>query len=358
MSNNDKLYYQAAEELYLNPIYIINYSCLKIFLGGKYYYFQSGITPLNNTSSVFLSKDKSKTNTMLKKFGCSVPKAVVVDRDRLTLNTLEELIRGLRFPLVAKPQRDTCRGTDVLCNIKELTVLANHVERLFKNHTHIQIEEFHQDLKEYRVLVLKNKVIGVVERFGAHVIGNGKHSIQELIDCCNKEREVLGARLTLSPLVVDEEYQQCLAEQHLSLASIPALGEKVRLCYTVNTGRGGTILSHGKKIHPRNRKYLCKAVRDLGLTLAGLDVLCEDINVSFDESKWLVLEVNHHPDITIHEVPNHGRSMPIAKTVVRQLIYRHPFAYLNLLSKNTKWSPYFRMGLCLFLFAMMYVFLV
>ena len=328
MDKNIALIYDGARALGLPVTYFPNINYLNIHLGRKHYYFCRTVTPINEGASIFIAKNKFRLNKLLEGSGFPVPKAVALSADNIAQQPLSELIRGLQFPLVAKPMNETGRGYSVLCNINDITVLAEQVDRVLKTHRYVQVEEFHQHLKEYRVLVLKNRVIGVVERFAASVIGDGEHSIEELIEISNRERDKLARTLTISPLVIDEEYLLCLNEQNLSLQSIPSKGAEIRLCYTVNTGRGGDIFSHGKKIHPQNAKYLCDAARVAGLAYVGFDVLCEDINLPFGQTKWLIIEANFNPDLTIHEIPHRGKRVSVVKKILRQLIYRHPLSYV------------------------------
>lgn len=340
------LFYQAAEKLNLPNTYLPYIDYLSIQLGQKNYYFTRTLTPMNQGSSIFIAQNKHVANALLGDAGFCVPKAILLSQERYLQQPLAQLLQGINFPLVAKPVTGTSRGLDVRCNITNINSLEKYLKNFFQTYqTDVQIEEFHQNLKEYRVLILKNRVIGVVERFAAHVIGDGQQTIESLIAQSNKERDHLNATLTMAPIVVDDEIQQCMEEQHLSLQSIVPKDKKITLCYTVNTGRGGDIFSHGNKIHSQNAKQLIRAAKLLGLTYVGFDVLCEDINLSFHHTKWMIIEANFHPDITIHEVPNRGKRARVVNKVLLQLILQHPFFYGYHLMLKSKFSVYVKSGL-------------
>jgi cyanophycin synthetase len=345
MDKNVQLFYKGAKKLGLMVRYHPELHSLEIQIGRKYYYFLRTITPMNEGASVFICKSKFRANQLLANAGFPVPKAVAFSEADYKKLPLEDLIKTLAFPLVAKPMENSGRGEDVLCNIKDMSTLQQQVNSIFKNFNYVQIEEFHKAPKEYRVLVLKKRVIGVVERFSASVSGDGIHTIEELIAISNEKRAVLSRNLTISPLIYDLEYQQCLEEQELSLKSIPALGKKIQLCHTVNTGRGGDILSLGTKIHPKNATLLCQVLREMGLSYGGFDVICEDINLPFSQTKWMIIEVNHNPDLTIHEIPNHGVRAPVVKQILWQLIRRHPLSYFLQLCFKSSWSGVIKSGL-------------
>lgn len=342
MDRNIRIYYQTAMTLGLPVTYIPGIRGLRIYLGKKNYYFTHTVTPFNCGASISISKNKYRLNKLLEEAGFVVPKAIAIRKEHFIKYSLAYLTRTLTFPLVAKPLCDTSRGKDVFCNIKDIETLSTYLRQCFNQYSVMQVEEFHQELKEYRVLIFKNRVLGVVERFGAQVVGDGQHSIQQLIDISNVERAKLSDTLTISPMVVDFEYQHCLAEQGLSMESIPPAGAAIKLCHTVNTGRGGDILSHGKKIHPYNARYLCKAAKATGLNVVGLDVLCKDIHDSFKNSQCVIIEANFNPDITIHEIPNRGEKSNVTTQILRQLIFRHPFSYLYALQKRGRFAIYIK----------------
>ncbi|MDP1602264.1 MAG: UDP-N-acetylmuramyl peptide synthase [Legionella sp.] len=348
MDRNIKIYYQSAKALGFPVTYLSDVDSLKIHLGGKNYYFNRTVTPFNCGASIYLSKNKHLLNKLLEQSGFPVPKAIVINKENFEKFPLADLIVTLDFPVVIKPAINTSRGKDVLCNIKNSQRLNNYLQQRFTTYSSLQIEEFHQGLKEYRVLICKNKVLGVVERFGAHVIGDGKHTIKELVELSNDKRLILSDSLSISPLVFDDEYENCLEEQGLSIHSIPDEGQNVRLCYTANTGRGGDINSLGKKINPYNAWQLVKAAQVTGLNVVGFDVLCEDISQSFEHKKWLIIEANFHPDITIHEIPNNGEKTDVTKKILRQLIVRHPFSYLYGLLKNNRFGLYIKVTFIFF----------
>ncbi|WP_298626829.1 UDP-N-acetylmuramyl peptide synthase [uncultured Legionella sp.] len=348
MDRNVALFKKCAQEMQLPYTYYPTADVLKVELGAKPYYFVFSISPINYGASIYVAKHKYACNTLLHQAGFPVPKAVAFEKKKLEQHSLSELIEPLRFPLVAKPMLNSVRGLGVLCNIKNIAELSEYVNTLFNNHRFVQIEEFHSQLKEYRVTVLNNKVIGVLIRTGAFVIGDGKHTIEELIELKNVERIHLSKELTISPLRYDTEYKSCLEEQGLTLQSIVPEGNKIRLCYTVNTGRGGDIFSLGKKIHPANAKMVCDAARAIGLNYVGFDLLCEDIiNTPFKPNKWIIIEANFYADATLHEIPNHGVKTKIINKMLRHLIYRHPFSYLYHLCMHSCYSKYFKSGLLL-----------
>ncbi|WP_172653448.1 hypothetical protein [Legionella fallonii] len=315
-------YYESALTLKLPVTYVNEINSLHICFGKENYYLLRGITHLNNASSIFIANNKHATKLLFEQEGISVPKAVTINKRKLQKYSLSNLIKKLRFPLVIKPMLNSHSGMDVVCNIKTYDDLSFQLEKALQTSSDILVEEYHEGLKEYRVLLLKNRIIGVVERFAPIIEGDGQLTIEQLMTQNEEFPQI------------NDDCQNCLTDQGLSLDSIPHKGQVVRVRYAVNRALGGQVAFVNKKINRENAKYIRKAAQITGLDLVGLDLMCEHINHPFSKTKWFILEANFPPDITLHELPDDGKGIKIGKKVLIQLILRHPFAYLYHRLKN------------------------
>ncbi|ARG96592.1 UDP-N-acetylmuramyl peptide synthase [Legionella micdadei] len=307
-------------------------------LGKKHYYFRGGDAPFNDYCCASIALNKYCMNKVLERGGIPVPKATVLHANEFEKGELESRIADLTFPLVAKPTKNGYRGRDVLCNIQNIGQLKRYLENTFPFYEYLSIEEFHAGLKSYRVLVFNQRVIGVVRRYPAHVVGDGKHTIEQLVKRTNAQRAKLNN--ALGNIVIDEECYIKLNELKLGVDYIPSKDERVSLAYTCNATRGGTFKSLGKQICKENSKLLIRAATILNLDLVGIDVECEDINVPIEESKGVIIEMNVNPSIRIHEIPMSGIPIRVTKKIMRSLIYRHPLSYLHVLYTNKKVNFY------------------
>ncbi|MGQ3891343.1 hypothetical protein [Legionella sp. CNM-4043-24] len=314
MDKNIELYYQSALRLKLPVTWLPDIGFLLIRLGKKRFFFKDTITPLNDIASIYLAKNKYLFHRLLKGHGFSVPSSIMIRAQDFKKHPLSDWVGHLSFPLVVKPARDTWSGRDVLCDIRDIDSLATQVDALFEKYDQVHIEEFHQGMREYRVLVLKNRILGVVERIAAQVTGDGVHSIEQLMTEYYQQRPTFDS----SPLIDDSQAQ----------GRIPEPGEIVRLTHLANRAQGGKSISLGKKIHAENARTLIKAARLLGTDLVGFDLLCEDINRPFSQSRWIILEGNFGPGVSIHELPDEGKKMKVSQAVLKQLIYAQPLDYL------------------------------
>lgn len=347
MNKNTALYYESALDLKLPLVKLEQQIAgFEVILGRKRYFFRGGETPFNYGSNVSIASNKFCMNKMLEHAGFPVPKAKAFNREQFKKEKIESLINNLSFPLVVKPMTGSAGGEDVLCNISDIELLNAYMKKCYKRHKSLLVEEFHGGLTTYRVLVFYHKVIGVVERSPAKVIGDGIHSIGELITMYNDDREkAKDDVVSLSDhgtIKITEELDIRLKEMQLTLASIPRSKETILLGYTCDTSRGGTEISLGKKICKENARMLCRAADVLGLNIVGFDLVCEDILVPISQSRGVIIEANHNPAVEMHEQPISGIETPITKKILRRLIFRHPFAYFRALSKQESIAFYVR----------------
>ncbi len=339
MNKNARCYYRSALKLLLPVEEIVEIEGFKLSLGKRNYYFCGSGTPFNNSGSIAVTRNKHSMNKALTRGGFPVPKATFIHISEYEYGMLAEKIAELTFPLVAKPQTGKL-GRDVLCNIQTMEQLTSYIDKNIATYDYIAIEEFHGNLNAYRVLIFNQKILGVVQRYPAHVVGDGVHNLQELIDLTNLQRFSLSD--TLGPITVDEECQIRLTELGVDLRYIPVKDELVSLGYACNATRGGTYKSLGVRICKENSELLIRAAAQLNLNFVGFDVQCVDIDIPMEKSNGVIIEANDGPSIRIHEYPIEGDAVVVSKKILRSLLYRHPLAYCYVLYKNRRSALYIR----------------
>ncbi len=349
MHKNTEYYYKSSLDLLLPVTEISTIEGFGLKLGKNRYYFHDKITPINNTISHMIAGNKFCTSSLLAASGLPVPRFTSIDEDEFNAGLLETKIADLTFPLVAKPTVDSSFGQDVLCNIQNRAQLKKYLHEQCPLYNLITIEEFHGNLKSYRVLVFYNKVIGVVLREPGHVVGDGVHTLQELMDISN-ERRALESDI-LGPILADDECLISLTELGINLHYIPKINEYVRLYYTCNSSRGGTFIALGKKICRKNRQLMIKAAQVLNLGLVGFDVMCEDINKPIEGTRGVIIEANDKPSIRVHEESTQGKPTRVTLTIMRSFILRHPFSYMASLFRHSRIGIYLRAIIILILLA-------
>ncbi|MFI4962295.1 MAG: hypothetical protein ACHP6H_00400 [Legionellales bacterium] len=322
MDINTGIYQVSARKLKLSATLLDDLGLLHIPLGGKNYYFMSAITPLNNASSIYIAKSRGHLHLLLRQAGFPVPNSLMINRDAYSVNPSTTGLDSLKMPLVIKPQVDTQGGYQVYCNIKTQEELAYYMNKQCKAHPMVLVEEYQDHLKEYRVLILNHRVIGVVQLVAPKVIGDGRRTIEQLISAHNKTIPRYSC-----PIIPDEECMRCLAHQGVTLTSIPSSGLSIQLQYSANRSTGGSALALGRHILPENARHLCRAAQYIGLDWVCLGLFCEDINRPFSKTKWTILEADFRPDISLYEYPDAGDSIDVGKQLLGQILLTHPFSY-------------------------------
>lgn len=348
-------YYKSAQALLLPVKPVEDLDGFELILHKHHYFFYGGEAPVNYSTSARIGRHKFLANRLLENAEIPVPKAVLVADYELKNDAFTVHLKPLKFPLVVKPL-DEQQGIGVLCNIKTLDELRAVLTQAFTKYEIVILEEFHANLLSYRVLVFNQRIIGVVLRHPSCVIGDGRHTIQELIVITNQERKKINE--FLGPVCLDEEAQICLQEQGLTLADIPKVGQRIGLGYTSNASRGGTYETVSHKICKENRKLMLRVANTLNLKLVGIDVQCAHINIPINYTNGVIIETNETPSTRIHEVPMYGPANLVTRKIMRYFIYRHPLAYLYSLYFNKRSAVYIRSLIVILLIAVLYPLLI
>lgn len=175
--------------------------------------------------------------------------------------------------------------------------------------------------KEYRLLATRDKFVAAVNRVPANVIGDGQHTIFELIKIKNRDpRRGLGHEKSLVKIKIDDTVRQYLQKQNKSLQYVPKAGEQVFLRANSNISTGGDSYDVTDVIHPEVKKLAVKIIRAIpGLAYAGIDYLTTDITAAPNKKNYVVIEVNDSPMISIHHYPYSGKPRNAAAAIIDQL---------------------------------------
>lgn len=254
--------------------------------------------------------NKHLTKEYLKK--ANVP---VAEGDQFTeKSTDDEIIKfanKLGYPLVLKPT-DGTGGHGVIANIKnekEFKEALNYVKGQL-GYKKLIVEK-HFEGEDYRLHVVNEEVIGAIKKERSHVVGDGIHTIQELIDLKNRERTKTPA-LRNRPITTDQETIKLLKSNGQTLESIPEAGEIVYLKSKNNVSSGGDPIDITDELTDEIKEIAINATKAIpGLVQSGVDLM-----VNMKENTGIVLEVNSRPHITAHLYPMKGKARDIPKAVI------------------------------------------
>ncbi|MFC3533543.1 hypothetical protein ACFOLG_15295 [Vogesella facilis] len=149
----------------------------------------------------------------------------------------------------------------------------------------------------HHLQLVDGELLCAVRRRPAGLLADGVHSIRQLLAAENqrRQRELLWQRLP--PLPDDALATACLAQQGHDWQAVPAAGSQLWLRPLPSNQEGSQDDDLTAQIHPDNTALACRAVRRLGLSMAGVDILSRDISVSWQQNGAVVLEVNHAPQL-------------------------------------------------------------
>ena len=173
---------------------------------------------------------------------------------------------------------------------------------------------------DFRVLVINNEVIAAAQRVPAHVNGNGKNTIQELIDITNEDpRRGYGHENVLTEITIDRTTERLIENAGYTLDSVLPEDETLYLKSTANLSTGGTSVDVTDLMHPENVFIAERISRVIGLDICGIDIMAPNLTQSLKENGGVILEVNAAPGFRMHLAPSEGLPRNVAAPVIDML---------------------------------------
>jgi cyanophycin synthetase len=173
---------------------------------------------------------------------------------------------------------------------------------------------------DHRILVINGKVAAVAERIPAHVVGDGRSTIEELIEITNRDpNRGDGHANVLTKITIDKTALNVLGKQGYELTSILPQGAIAYLRATANLSTGGIAVDRTDEIHPENVWIAQRVAKLIGLDIAGIDVVTDDIRKPLKEVDGVIVEVNAAPGFRMHVAPSRGLPRNIAAPVIDML---------------------------------------
>ncbi len=228
--------------------------------------------------------------------------------------------RRLGFPCVVKPL-DGNHGRGVHLNLQsEDEVRAAFHGALGQSRAGVVVVETYVTGNDYRCLVIGGRVAAIAERVPASVLGDGEHTVRELVDIANADpRRGIGHEKVLTRIKLDEAAEELVRAQGHGLDDAPPDGTRVKLALTGNMSTGGTSIDRTIEAHPDNVEIAETAARIVGLDVAGIDFICPDIATPVRETGGAIVEVNAAPGFRMHTHPTEGEPQYVARPVINSL---------------------------------------
>ncbi|MEZ4798135.1 MAG: cyanophycin synthetase [Flavobacteriaceae bacterium] len=307
---------EEAEARGIPWIRLNKYSLCQLGYGANQKRIQATVTSETSSIGVELACDKEDTKFLLEQAEVEVPRGDIIRRER----SLEDACRYVGFPLVVKPV-DGNHGRGITVNIQNYDeALEAFRQAKESSRSGAIIIEKYITGEDYRLLVINHKLVAAAKRTPAHVIGNGKSTVQELIDEVNKDpRRGYGHENVLTQITVNELTKTIIKDAGYTLESVVPNGERLILKDTANLSTGGTAEDVTDIVHPANVSMAERISKIIDLDICGIDVMTTDITKPLSETGGAVLEVNAGPGFRMHLAPTSGLPRNVAAPVIDKL---------------------------------------
>ncbi|HYD54495.1 MAG TPA: cyanophycin synthetase [Gemmatimonadaceae bacterium] len=282
--------------------------------GARAQRIRATITGRTSHVAVDVASDKQLTKELLGQAAIPVPRGSTVR----TPEALLDAMRRIGRPVTIKPL-DANQGKGVTVDVRDEASALAAFARAQEWGRRVIVEESIRG-EDHRVLVVAGRVVAASRRRPPQVAGDGVHTVAELV--AGENRNPLRGSGHLSPLTrirLDAAALELLAMQGLAPESIVPAGTLVLLRGNANLSTGGTAEDVTDRLHPDTAHACERAARAVGLDVAGVDLVCEDIGRGLGEQRGAIIEVNAAPGIRMHEFPSSGVARRAGAAIVDSL---------------------------------------
>ena len=275
---------------------------------GKRIAFSSFPTPPYTSPGVWWMDTKS---VMKQKF---LNRGIPVARGgaSMTKSGARKIFKTLETPVIVKPyQGSGSRHTSTH------VMSEAELDRAFKISQQITpMSVIEEELvgAVYRPTVVGNKLIATIRRDVPQVIGDGTHTVEELVAEENKHPKRQGPYY--SKIEFTEAHLKELARQGLTVKSVPDAGQVVTLHQKINWSVGGTTTDVTDEVHEDNKQLFELVAEVLGAPMVGIDFIIEDISKSWkDQKRCGIIECNSRPFFDNHHLPFKGKPRNVSAAI-------------------------------------------
>lgn len=270
---------------------------------------------IDSTSAVAesIAQDKDLCKRLMAAAGVPVPRGRPVD-------DVEEgwaLAGRIGLPVVVKP-RDGNQGKGVTVNITSREQF-DAAYRAAIEIGQVMVEQFLEG-HDFRMLVVGDKLVAASRRDPPRVVGDGVHTVRELVDAVNADpRRGDGHATSLTKIRLDDIALARLAQDGLTPDDVPGVGQRVVLRNNANLSTGGTATDVTDDVHADVAARAVAAARTVGLEICGVDIVCQDVGIPMERQRGGVVEVNAAPGLRMHLSPSFGKPRNVGGAMIDRL---------------------------------------
>jgi len=279
--------------------------------GSRQRRIQAAETDHTSAIAEAIAQDKDLTKLLLHAAGVPVPVGRSVDSAEGAWSATCEL--GGR--VVLKP-RDGNQGKGITVDIS----MRDEVMAAYRVAAEISSEvivERYLPGQDYRLLVVGERMVAAARRAPPQVIGDGEHTIAQLVEQVNRDPlRGDGHATSLTKIRIDAIALATLAAQGYGADSVPAKGVNVALRNNANLSTGGTATDVTDDVHPDVAARAVAAAQMIGLDIAGVDMVCENVIRPLEEQGGGIVEVNAAPGLRMHLQPSYGKGRAVGEAII------------------------------------------
>ena len=263
-----------------------------------------------------IAQDKELTKKLLHAAGVPVPLGrTVADPDDAWA-----LAQEIGLPVVIKP-KDGNQGKGVTVNITTREQLDAGYAAAAEFRDDVLVERYLPG-NDFRLLVIGNKLVAAARRDPPIVVGDGVHTVRQLVDQVNLDpRRGNGHSTPLTKIRFDDIALASLSNQGFVAESVPPKGQRVILRNNANLSTGGAATDVTDDVHPEVAARAIAAAHMVGLDICGVDLVCDSVLKPIEEQNGGIVEVNAAPGLRMHRSPSFGKGRPIGEAIISTLFH-------------------------------------
>ncbi len=257
-------------------------------LGGRRIVCRESLTELTSAIAMSRCQNKRVTLRLLAQHGLQVPAQQIAGDETAARDFLAE-----HQAIVVKPA-DAEQGQGISVNLTEPEEISPAIENARHYHHQVLLERYCPG-EDLRLIVINFQMVAAAVRRPARIVGDGRHTISELID--KQSRRRAAATGGESRIPKDEATRRCVEKAGYALDEVLPYARSLQVRATANLHTGGTIHDVTVKLNPKLREAAEKAARVLDIPVVGLDFLVPAV----DGPDYVVIEANERPGLANHE---------------------------------------------------------
>jgi cyanophycin synthetase len=289
-------------------------SMVQLGWGSRQRRIQAAEMDITSAIAESIAQDKQLTKKLLEAAGVPVPQG----REVADVADAWAAAQDVGLPVVVKPKNGN-QGKGVTVNIGSREQLERAYAAASQYDDEILVERFIPG-NDYRLLVVRDKLVAAARRDPPHVVGDGRSSVAQLVDEVNRDpRRGTGHATSLTKIRLDSIAHACLATQDLQADSVAPVGQRVVLRHNANLSTGGSATDVTDDVHPEVAARAIEAAQMVGMDICGVDIVCSSILHPLEPQGGGVVEVNAAPGLRMHIAPSFGKGRAVGEAIVASM---------------------------------------